>query len=222
MHTVVNIDCIWELDRAGIASPIENGLLLTLTKNEADLVAIFSRHRRFPCWSQLTVISPSRSGSRFYCSHCQAETAFCLINSCDFFFLPSVYLVQMFLWCDVVFSGPDEQARNRFQAELEFVQCLANPYYLNCKSMDLWFLFSKVKPETGFLHQEGGGCLMEACNHSIYPNPTIPWKPVVLSEKNENGIENIIFHIIYYNIDVVKHVYCEAWAASPAQVCVCI
>uniref|UniRef100_A0A3B4C9V0 Mediator of RNA polymerase II transcription subunit 31 n=1 Tax=Pygocentrus nattereri TaxID=42514 RepID=A0A3B4C9V0_PYGNA len=27
----------------------------------------------------------------------------------------------------------EEQARNRFQSELEFVQCLANPNYLNCK-----------------------------------------------------------------------------------------
>lgn len=27
----------------------------------------------------------------------------------------------------------EEQARNRFQAELEFIQCLANPNYLNCK-----------------------------------------------------------------------------------------
>lgn len=28
----------------------------------------------------------------------------------------------------------DEQQRVRFQVELEFVQCLANPNYLNCKS----------------------------------------------------------------------------------------
>uniref|UniRef100_A0A3Q3X343 Mediator of RNA polymerase II transcription subunit 31 n=1 Tax=Mola mola TaxID=94237 RepID=A0A3Q3X343_MOLML len=27
----------------------------------------------------------------------------------------------------------EEQARNRFQSELEFVQCLANPNYLNCE-----------------------------------------------------------------------------------------
>uniref|UniRef100_A0A3Q1GSC4 Mediator of RNA polymerase II transcription subunit 31 n=1 Tax=Acanthochromis polyacanthus TaxID=80966 RepID=A0A3Q1GSC4_9TELE len=27
--------------------------------------------------------------------------------------------------------SPEEQARNRFQSELEFVQCLANPNYLN-------------------------------------------------------------------------------------------
>lgn len=27
----------------------------------------------------------------------------------------------------------DEQQRVRFQVELEFVQCLANPNYLNCK-----------------------------------------------------------------------------------------
>uniref|UniRef100_A0A3P8ZK82 Mediator of RNA polymerase II transcription subunit 31 n=1 Tax=Esox lucius TaxID=8010 RepID=A0A3P8ZK82_ESOLU len=27
----------------------------------------------------------------------------------------------------------EEQARNRFQSELEFIQCLANPNYLNCK-----------------------------------------------------------------------------------------
>lgn len=32
-----------------------------------------------------------------------------------------------------VFIDTEEQARNRFQSELEFVQCLANPNYLNCK-----------------------------------------------------------------------------------------
>lgn len=32
-------------------------------------------------------------------------------------------------------SGPetDDQQKLRFQVELEFVQCLANPNYLNCK-----------------------------------------------------------------------------------------
>jgi len=30
-------------------------------------------------------------------------------------------------------GGPEEQARNRFQSELEFIQCLANPNYLNCE-----------------------------------------------------------------------------------------
>jgi len=34
-----------------------------------------------------------------------------------------------------VTGGPEteEQTRLRFQVELEFVQCLANPNYLNCK-----------------------------------------------------------------------------------------
>ena len=31
------------------------------------------------------------------------------------------------------FSETEERARLRFQVELEFVQCLANPHYLNCK-----------------------------------------------------------------------------------------
>lgn len=30
-------------------------------------------------------------------------------------------------------SESEEQQRIRFQTELEFVQCLANPNYLNCK-----------------------------------------------------------------------------------------
>ena len=30
-------------------------------------------------------------------------------------------------------SETDEQSRQRFQTEVEFVQCLANPNYLNCK-----------------------------------------------------------------------------------------
>lgn len=33
------------------------------------------------------------------------------------------------------FLETEEQARQRFQTELEFVQCLANPNYLNCKSL---------------------------------------------------------------------------------------
>lgn len=31
----------------------------------------------------------------------------------------------------------EEQARNRFQSELEFIQCLANPNYLNCEWQQL-------------------------------------------------------------------------------------
>lgn len=44
-----------------------------------------------------------------------------------------------FLTFDLAFKqfpgGPetDDQQRLRFQVELEFVQCLANPNYLNCK-----------------------------------------------------------------------------------------
>lgn len=36
-------------------------------------------------------------------------------------------------WLTRVLPGAEEQARNRFQLELEFVQCLANPNYLNCE-----------------------------------------------------------------------------------------
>ena len=35
-------------------------------------------------------------------------------------------------------SETEEQSRARFQIELEFVQCLANPNYLNCKFLHLW------------------------------------------------------------------------------------
>lgn len=43
----------------------------------------------------------------------------------------------------------EEQARQRFQTELEFVQCLANPNYLNCeyfflKIIKFKLLFSKI------------------------------------------------------------------------------
>lgn len=38
----------------------------------------------------------------------------------------------------------DDQQRLRFQVELEFVQCLANPNYLNCEQMILsYFSFLK-------------------------------------------------------------------------------
>lgn len=38
-------------------------------------------------------------------------------------------------WEIFVVGAPetDDQQRLRFQVELEFVQCLANPNYLNCK-----------------------------------------------------------------------------------------
>lgn len=41
----------------------------------------------------------------------------------------------LFTKCIICFSGgpeTDDQQRLRFQVELEFVQCLANPNYLNC------------------------------------------------------------------------------------------
>lgn len=43
-------------------------------------------------------------------------------------------------------GGPEteEQIRLRFQVELEFVQCLANPNYLNCKLLLLLLLFNKI------------------------------------------------------------------------------
>ena len=33
----------------------------------------------------------------------------------------------------------DDQQRMRFQVELEFVQCLANPNYLNCKFITYFY-----------------------------------------------------------------------------------
>lgn len=59
----------------------------------------------------------------------------------------------------VVFSGAEEQARNRFQSELEFVQCLANPNYLNCewKFKEEYLIISsvvklnKLRPDSNFL-----------------------------------------------------------------------
>lgn len=40
----------------------------------------------------------------------------------------------------------DDQQRLRFQIELEFVQCLANPNYLNCKQND-HCIFQTVKKD---------------------------------------------------------------------------
>ena len=37
------------------------------------------------------------------------------------------------IWFCLFFNTGVEQAKMRFQVELEFVQCLANPHYLNCK-----------------------------------------------------------------------------------------
>ena len=37
-------------------------------------------------------------------------------------------------------AGESEEAQKiRFQVELEFVQCLANPNYLNCKLLSMIF-----------------------------------------------------------------------------------
>jgi len=43
-------------------------------------------------------------------------------------------------------GGPEteEQTRLRFQVELEFVQCLANPNYLNCKFLFLIINFTNI------------------------------------------------------------------------------
>lgn len=38
-------------------------------------------------------------------------------------------------------SESDEQQRLRFQIELEFIQCLANPNYLNCKYITLFLKY---------------------------------------------------------------------------------
>lgn len=42
---------------------------------------------------------------------------------------------QLKIGWNYVSGGPetDDQSKLRFQVELEFVQCLANPNYLNCR-----------------------------------------------------------------------------------------
>jgi hypothetical protein len=44
------------------------------------------------------------------------------------------------LWC--ILGGPEteDQQKLRFQVELEFVQCLANPNYLNCNTVFFHYL----------------------------------------------------------------------------------
>lgn len=57
------------------------------------------------------------SGNLFlYSVHCLRKFKFTIVNT-NILFL----------------SESEEQQRIRFQTELEFVQCLANPNYLNCK-----------------------------------------------------------------------------------------
>jgi hypothetical protein len=43
------------------------------------------------------------------------------------------HLMMLMLFCVILES--EESARTRFQVELEFVQCLGNPHYLNCKKI---------------------------------------------------------------------------------------
>lgn len=58
-------------------------------------------------------------------------------------------------WLTRVLPAADEQARNRFQLELEFVQCLANPNYLNCK----WLCDQKLAASHLPEFNEGFVCL---------------------------------------------------------------
>ncbi|XP_060792398.1 multidrug and toxin extrusion protein 1-like isoform X1 [Neoarius graeffei] len=54
----------------------------------------------------------------------------------------------------------EEQARNRFQSELEFVQCLANPNYLNCFPLPLdQFCGSELRLEAWTMNREGNSQL---------------------------------------------------------------
>lgn len=39
----------------------------------------------------------------------------------------------LFRYCFSVHAETEEQQRTRFQVELEFIQCLANPNYLHCE-----------------------------------------------------------------------------------------
>lgn len=60
-----------------------------------------------------------------------------------------------------VHSETDEQARMRFQVELEFIQCLANPNYLHCKhtrkmdGVDLFILKYFCFPSQTVIAQRG-------------------------------------------------------------------
>lgn len=47
------------------------------------------------------------------------------------------FLMNLYTFLSMLYVGgpeTEDQARIRFQIELEFVQCLGNPHYLNCKS----------------------------------------------------------------------------------------
>jgi mediator of RNA polymerase II transcription subunit 31 len=54
--------------------------------------------------------------------------------------------INQFRICNDIFryisGGPEteDQQKLRFQVELEFVQCLANPNYLNCNAVFLQYL----------------------------------------------------------------------------------
>lgn len=52
----------------------------------------------------------------------------------------------MLLFTALQATESDDQQRLRFQVELEFVQCLANPNYLHCK-----FRYLQIIPEISFL-----------------------------------------------------------------------
>ncbi|MEQ2213314.1 hypothetical protein XENOCAPTIV_012841 [Xenoophorus captivus] len=80
--------------------------------------------------------------------------------------IPSWNTFELFIFClfllfvagsyPVRFCPPEEQARNRFQSELEFVQCLANPNYLNCEHQkngpnDRWLQHDDSCLQRGYL-----------------------------------------------------------------------
>lgn len=61
--------------------------------------------------------------------------------------LSSSLLVRLFKHVLYLFSdieAQEDQEKYRFQVELEFVQCLANPQYLNCKFLISEDAFTQV------------------------------------------------------------------------------
>lgn len=56
-----------------------------------------------------------------------------------------VCLVQYFNFYFLGMPETEEQNRIRFQVELEFVQCLANPNYIHCKYLCRGYVYNIIK-----------------------------------------------------------------------------
>lgn len=69
-----------------------------------------------------------------------------------------VYSYMLFISRFNIVEGREDPEKYRFQVELEFVQCLANPNYLNCELTCSLAIVLNTDMEYGTLQPTGKAC----------------------------------------------------------------